>query len=338
MNKGKVLITGGTGYIGSHTIIDLVSKGYEAISVDNGLNSDVSILKRIKDITDLDIKHYSIDACDLNAMDQVFKENKFCGVIHFAALKAVGESVEKPIEYFKNNLNSTIVTLELAKKYQVKSFIFSSSCTVYGNANQVPVNEETPWQEAASPYGRTKQMGEQIINDSIGTQLTKAIILRYFNPAGAHHSGMIGEAPSNIALNLVPVITETAIGKRESMSVFGDDYDTRDGSCIRDYIHIEDLAHAHTLALEHLLNDGQKNPVEAYNLGIGQGVTVLEAIHAFEKVSGEKLNYVIGPRRSGDVVAIYADYEKAKKDLGWVPKYGIEAIMKTAWEWEKKRS
>ena len=229
--------------------------------------------------------------------------------------------------------------LELSKEFGVKAFIFSSSCTVYGNVESSPVTESTPLMDAASPYGRTKQMGEQMIQDTIAeNSLTKAIILRYFNPAGAHISGLIGEAPTNQALNLVPVITETAIGKRPSMSVFGTDYPTRDGSCIRDYIHVMDLAHAHTLALKSILDDQQQIPIEIYNLGIGAGASVLEVIHAFESVTGQALNYVITERRPGDVVAIYANYEKAKTQLSWEPKYNIEDIMRTAWDWEIKRS
>lgn len=291
MNKGKVLVTGGTGYIGSHTIVDLIESGYEPISIDNGCNSDPSSLEKVAMITNSFIGHYPIDLCDAAKLEKVFQEHEFTGIIHFAALKAVGESVEKPLQYFKNNLNSTLNILEMAMKYKVKNLIFSSSCTVYGNADHIPVTEDTPMKEAESPYGRTKQMGEQMITDTYKNTNHKAILLRYFNPAGAHPSGLLGEAPTNIAQNLVPVITETAIGKRNKMTVFGSDYDTRDGSCVRDYIHIMDLAKAHTLALEYLLEDKQSIPVDIYNLGIGEGVTVLEAINAFEKVSGNKLNY-----------------------------------------------
>ncbi|HMP32123.1 MAG TPA: UDP-glucose 4-epimerase GalE, partial [Saprospiraceae bacterium] len=253
MSKGKVLVTGGTGYIGSHTIIDLIESGYEPISIDNGCNSDPDVLEKVALLTNTFIGHYPIDLCDLEKLEKVFKEHEFAGIIHFAALKAVGESVEKPIMYFRNNLNSTLNLLDMSLKYGVKNLIFSSSCTVYGNANVIPVTEDTPLQEAESPYGRTKQMGEQMIIDCYKNTDHKATILRYFNPAGAHKSGMLGEAPTNRAQNLVPVITETAIGKRDKMSVYGDDYPTRDGSCVRDYIHIMDLARAHTLALDHLI-------------------------------------------------------------------------------------
>lgn len=335
----KILVTGGTGYIGSHTIIDLIENGFTPVSLDNGINSDSSILDQVEEITGVKVRHYAVDLCDYETTRSVFEKERFDGVIHFAALKAVGESVAYPFKYFRNNLNSTLNALELSKEFGVKAFIFSSSCTVYGNVESSPVTESTPLMDAASPYGRTKQMGEQMIQDTIAeNSQTKAIILRYFNPAGAHISGLIGEAPTNQALNLVPVITETAIGKRPSMSVFGTDYPTRDGSCIRDYIHVMDLAHAHTLALKSIMDDQQQIPIEIYNLGIGAGASVLEVIHAFESVTGQSLNYVITERRPGDVVAIYANYEKAKTQLSWEPKYNIEDIMRTAWEWEIKRS
>ena len=335
----KVLVTGGTGYIGSHTIIDLIENGFTPISVDNGVNSMASILDQVSSITGITVEHYNIDLCDFAKTEQIFKEHEITGVIHFAALKAVGESVEQPLRYFKNNIDSLLTVLELSQKYQVKAFIFSSSCTVYGDVLSSPVTEETPMQEAASPYGRTKQIGEQIISDTLAHQnKLKAVLLRYFNPAGAHTSGLLGEAPSTPAANLVPVITETAIGKRESMSVFGTDYDTRDGSCIRDYIHVMDLAHAHTLALQHILSGKQDQPVDIYNLGIGQGATVLEVIKAFEETTQIKLNYQIAPRRPGDIMAIFANYDKAKEKLGWNPKYKIQDIMRTAWVWEQKRT
>lgn len=335
----KILVTGGTGYIGSHTIIDLIENGFTPVSLDNGINSDPSILSQVHAITGKSVKHYAVDLCDYETCEQIFEEEKFDGVIHFAALKAVGESVQFPFLYFRNNLNSTLNALELSAKFGVEAFIFSSSCTVYGDVKTSPVTEDTPIGEAASPYGRTKQMGEQMIRDTVKSgQNMQAIILRYFNPAGAHPSGLMGEAPTSPALNLVPVITETAIGKRKVMEVFGTDYDTRDGSCIRDYIHVMDLAHAHTLAISSILDKKQKDAIEVYNLGIGAGATVLEVIHAFEKVTGEKLNYKISERRPGDVVAIFANYEKAKKELGWNPVSGIEEIMSTAWAWEKART
>lgn len=337
--KKKVLVTGGTGYIGSHAIIDLIENGYEVLSVDNGINSDTSSLAAVKKITGVDVAHFNIDLCDIKETEKIFlQHNDIQGIIHFAALKAVGESVEKPILYFRNNLDSLINILELSIKYGVKAFIFSSSCTVYGDVAQSPVNENTPWQEAASPYGRTKQIGEQIITDSTKNTGIKSILLRYFNPAGAHPSALLGESPVNPPQNLVPVITETAIGKRPQMTVFGTDYPTRDGSCIRDYIHVCDLAHAHTLCLKHIFEGKQLLQTDIYNVGIGNGLSVLEIIQAFESQTGQSLKYTFGPRRAGDVMSIYSDYSKAKSNLGWEPKYDVNDIMKTAWEWEQYRT
>lgn len=336
MSKGTILVTGGTGYIGSHTIIDLFQSGYTPISVDNGVNSKASSLRDVAKIIGQSVKHYDLDLCSLEEVRQIFIDNKIDGIIHFAALKAVGESTEQPIRYFRNNMDSLMNILDCMQNYKVDHLIYSSSCTVYGNVSKSPVTEDTPWQEAESPYGRTKQMGEQMIQDTFKTIDGQAILLRYFNPAGAHMSGLIGESPIVKAMNLVPAITETASGKRETMTVFGDDYDTRDGSCVRDYIHVEDLARAHTLALDSLVNMNQESKVEVYNLGMGEGVTVLEAIHAFEATSGVKLNYTIGPRRAGDVIAIYADPSKAINKLGWKPKFGIDDIMASAWRWENK--
>ncbi len=337
---GKVLVTGGCGYIGSHTMIDLIDNGFDVISVDNLSNSDPSVLDSIETITGKRIKNYEVDLCDLEKTRQIFMENKdIKGVIHFAASKSVGESVEKPLLYYHNNLNSLVNILRCIEEFGVKSLIFSSSCSVYGNAKSLPVTEETPFQTAESPYARTKQIGEDIIKDfTLTSPFVNAISLRYFNPAGAHESAIIGESPSNVANNLVPVITETAIGKRGETVIFGDDYPTRDGSCIRDYIHVMDLANAHTKALEYVLKGKNADNYELFNLGIGEGVTVLEAVNAFEKVNEIKFNHRIGPRRPGDVVAIYANNDRAKSKLGWEPKRSIEDIMRTAWEWEKKRS
>ena len=337
---GKVLVTGGCGYIGSHTMIDLIDNGFDVISVDNLSNSDPSVLDSIETITGKRIKNYEVDLCDLEKTRQIFIENKdIKGVIHFAASKSVGESVEKPLLYYHNNLNSLVNILRCIEEFGVKSLIFSSSCSVYGNAKSLPVTEETSFQTAESPYARTKQIGEDIIKDfTLTSPFVNAISLRYFNPAGAHESAIIGESPSNVANNLVPVITETAIGKRGETVIFGDDYPTRDGSCIRDYIHVMDLANAHTKALEYVLKGKNADNYELFNLGIGEGVTVLEAVNAFEKVNEIKFNHRIGPRRPGDVIAIYANNDRAKSKLGWEPKRSIEDIMRTAWEWEKKRS
>lgn len=336
----KVLVTGGCGYIGSHTIVDLIDHGFEVISVDNFINSDQSVLEGIRKTTGKTVANYAVDLCDFSLTRHIFEEHSdINGIIHFAALKFVGESVRQPLRYFRNNLNSLLNLLECAGQFDIPHFIFSSSCSVYGNSKSLPVTEDTPWQEAESPYARTKQMGEQIIRDT-ATHLTRlnAILLRYFNPAGADERGYIGESPLHPAENLVPVITETAIGKRSSMTVFGSDYPTRDGSCVRDYIHVMDLANAHTKALQYLQNQKNTQRVEVFNLGIGEGVTVLEAIHAFEKVTGRSLNYQIGPRRPGDVVAVYADFLKARNLIGWQPTRSIEDILRTAWAWEQTRS
>ncbi len=334
----KVLVTGGCGYIGSHTIIDLINNGYNVVSLDNGSNSSLTTVDLIEEITGVKVINHNVDLCNRDGVARVFaQEGDIDTIIHFAALKAVGDSVAEPLVYFRNNVTGLINLLEVADQHEVKSFIFSSSCTVYGNAEKIPVTEDTPWQEAVSPYGRTKQIGEQIIKDFLPVSKMNAVMLRYFNPAGAHESIKIGEAPSNKAQNLVPVITETAIGKRDEMYVFGTDYATRDGSCVRDYIHVMDLADAHTRAMKFLHKQDENSQLEVFNLGIGEGVTVLEAINAFEKVSNTKLNYKVGPRRDGDVEAIYANNKKANEILGWNPQRGIEDIMSTAWEWEKNR-
>ncbi len=336
----KILVTGGCGYIGSHTLVDLIDNGFEVVSADNHYNSAPSVLDGIEKITQKRVKNYNINLCDLAATKQIFVDHPdIVGVIHFAALKAVGESVEKPLLYFQNNLGSLLNILECMKEFDVKNLIFSSSCSAYGNADELPVTEDTPFKEAESPYARTKQMGEYILQDFAKKYTDfNCISLRYFNPAGAHESAIIGESPTNNASNLVPVITGTAIGNRESFTVFGTDYDTRDGSCIRDYIHVMDLANAHTKAMEFVVSGKNEKNSDVFNLGIGAGVSVIEAITAFEKVNDIKLNYELGPRRAGDVIAIYANFEKAAKLLGWQPKRDIDDIMRTAWEWEKVRS
>ena len=332
-----ILVTGGCGYIGVHTIVDLLQNGYEVISVDNNSRSDIAILLGAEKITGKKIKNYTIDICNLTETEKIFIENKnIDGIIHFAAYKAVGESVEQPMLYFENNLVSLINILKCAEKYNVPHFVFSSSCTVYGNPDSIPVTEETPQKPAASPYGATKQMGEQIVKDTVHSNKMQAILLRYFNPVGADPSILIGEMPLGKPANLVPAITQTAIGKIPIMQVHGDDYPTRDGSCVRDYIHVSDIAHAHTLALDYLIAQKNTTQCEVFNLGTGDGYTVLEVINAFEKVSGVKLNYTVGPKRAGDVVAIYANNDKAKNILKWVPKYSLDDMMSTAWQWEQK--
>ena len=333
----KILVTGGTGYIGSHTVVDLLEHGYEVVTADNLHNSRIEVLEGIKKITGKSVKHYTVDLADREATLALFDEQQFNGVIHFAAYKSVGESVEKPLEYYRNNLNSLLNVMEGLKRQGSSNLVFSSSCSVYGNADELPVTESTPRKKAESPYALTKQLGEDVITDYCRTEPDfKSIILRYFNPAGAHESALIGEDPSNPPNNLVPVITGLAAGKRKSMTVFGTDYPTRDGSNVRDYIHVMDLARAHTLALEYVQSDRMAGNLDLFNLGIGEGLTVLEVIKAFEKVTGQKLNYELGGRRPGDVVAVYADRSKATEVLGWEPSRGVEEIMATAWAWDAK--
>ena len=334
----KVLVTGGCGYIGSHTLVDLIENAYDVISVDSLINSDLSSLKGIKQITGITVKNYAYDLCDLNLTRSIFEDNPdIKSIIHFAALKSVNESVEKPYLYFKNNINSLINLLFCCENYGVENFIFSSSCTVYGNPDELPVSENSPLKEAESPYGKTKQISEKLIEKATNDFGLKAISLRYFNPAGAHDSILIGESPLNTAANLVPVITETAIGKRKKMTIYGKNYSTRDGTNIRDYIHVMDLANGHTKALRHIDSNHFDKQYDVFNLGIGNGVSVLEAVNAFIKVSGLDLNYAFGERREGDVIAIYANFNKAKKILGWIPSKNIEDIMATAWAWEQRR-
>lgn len=331
----KILVTGGCGYIGAHTIVDLVENGYEVVCVDNNSRSNMKLLDGAEKILGQKVKNYKVDLCNYDETYAVLQENPdITGVIHFAAYKAVGESVERPLMYFENNLLSLINLLKCVQEFQIPHFVFSSSCTVYGNPDVVPVTEETPPKPAESPYGYTKQMGEQIVSETVKNISTNAILLRYFNPAGAHPSGIIGELPIGRPQNLVPAITQTGAGKLPQMVVYGNDYDTRDGSCVRDFIHVCDLAHAHTLALDYLIQQKNSRRCEVFNLGTGNGVTVLEAIQTFEKVSGEKLNYKIGPRRVGDVIATYANNDKAKTLLGWEPKFSLEDMMSTAWQWE----
>jgi UDP-glucose 4-epimerase len=333
----KILVTGGCGYIGSHTIIDLIENGFEVISADNLSRSDASVLNGIEAITGKKIKNYRIDLCKYDDTNTLFLENPdLAGVIHFAAYKAVGESVKNPLLYYENNLDSLINILHCVEEFGTPYFVFSSSCTVYGEPDSLPVTENNVLKPAQSPYGFTKQAGEQMCRDVARNAIAQFALLRYFNPAGAHPSGSIGELPVGPPQNLVPVITQTAIGKLPEMQVFGTDYDTRDGSCIRDYIHVCDIAHAHTLAMQYLIHEKNREDVSVFNLGSGNGTTVFEAIAAFEKVTGQKLPYQVAPRRAGDVSAIYANNEKAQKELGWECRYGLEDIMNTAWAWERK--
>lgn len=331
----KILVTGGCGFIGSHTIVDLIENGYEVVCVDDNSRSSATVLEGVEKITGKEVKLYKVDLCNFDETFAIFQENAdIAGIIHFAAFKAVGESVEKPLLYYENNLASLINLLKCVQEFNTPWFVFSSSCTVYGNPEKSLVTEETPEKSAESPYGATKQMGERIVMDFQRNASTQCILLRYFNPVGAHPSTLIGELPIGRPQNLVPAITQTAIGKLPKMIVHGNDYPTRDGSCIRDYVHVSDIAHAHTLSIRYLQEHKNDSGCEVFNLGTGLGVTVLEAIGAFEKVSGKKLNYEIGPRRPGDVVAIYANNDKARKLLGWEPKYNLEDMMRTAWQWE----
>jgi len=332
----KILVTGGCGYIGSHTIVDLLDNGFEVVSIDSNMRSKAETIERIFSITGKRVKNYSVDLCDIEATRKVFQENKFDGIIHFAALKSVPESVDKPLLYYKNNLESLINLLELSGEFGVNNFVFSSSCSVYGNAKDLPVTEETAFEKAESPYAHTKQIGEEIITAYAKKSTGKFILLRYFNPVGAHESGKLGEDSTDVVTAVVPRITGMAIGKFTSFTVFGTDYDTRDGSCIRDYIHVMDIANAHTKAIQYLNSASEKQPVEVFNLGTGNGVTVLEAIQSFEKVSGKKLNYTLGPRRAGDVVSIYANNNKAVTKLNWHIKRDLDTMMHTAWVWEQK--
>ncbi len=333
----KILVTGGCGYIGSHTLVDLVENGYEVISVDNNSRSHPAILKGVEAITGKKVKNYKVDLCNFDDTFAIFQENEdIQGIIHFAAFKSVGESVEHPLLYFENNLTLLITLLKCAQEFHTPYFVFSSSCTVYGSPDKIPVTENSPLKPAESPYGLTKQISEQIVKEFARNSGTQCILLRYFNPAGAHPSVQIGEMPIGTPENLVPVITQTAAGRIVKMYVHGNDYPTRDGSCIRDYIHVCDIASAHTLALKYLEKDSNKDLCPVFNLGSGNGISVMEMIHAFEKVSAVKLNYEIGPRRPGDVIAIYANNDLAKKILGWVPRFSLHEIMATAWEWEQR--
>lgn len=335
--KRKILVTGGTGYIGSHTSVELINEGFEVVIIDNLYNSEAEVTDRIQQITGTKPSLEIIDICDKPKLEKFFEKNgDISAIIHFAAYKAVSESVSKPLDYYNNNLVSLINLLDLMKRFNVPDIVFSSSCTVYGQPEKLPVTEDAPLQPATSPYGNTKQVGEEIIRDAtFAHKSIKAIALRYFNPIGAHPSGLIGELPRGVPENLVPFITQTAYGLRDELKVFGNDYDTPDGSCIRDYLHVVDLAKAHVVAVKRLLEGKSKKDFEVFNLGTGNGVTVLEAISSFERVSGIKLKFRITDRRPGDIEKIWADPSFANKELGWKTKSTLDEAMKTAWEWEK---
>jgi UDP-glucose 4-epimerase len=333
-----ILVTGGLGFIGSHTVVELQQAGYEVIIVDNLSNSSIEVLDRISKITGKKPIFEQIDLREKGKVEDFFQRyTSIEGVIHFAASKAVGESVEKPLLYYENNIASLIYILQELQKKEKVSFIFSSSCTVYGQADELPVSENAPFKQAESPYGNTKQINEEIIRDTCHISANiKAISLRYFNPIGAHSSALIGELPNGVPQNLVPYITQTAIGLRESLSVYGNDYPTPDGTCIRDYIHVVDLAKAHIAALERLLEENNESNYEVFNIGTGKGSSVLEVIKAFEKVTGQALPYKIVGRRAGDVVSAYANTYKANKELLWKAELTLEDALLSAWNWEKK--
>lgn len=331
-----IIVTGGAGYIGSHTIIELLTKtNFKVVSIDNFSNSTEKAYNRIKEITNKSFETLNFDLCDENKLiSELSKIKNIIGIIHFAAFKSVPESITNPPLYYRNNLNSLNNLLKYAHDQNINHFIFSSSCSVYGNADELPVTENTSLKNAESPYGHTKQIGEDIIN-YVGkaNPSFKSVLLRYFNPVGAHPSGKIGEFPLNRPNNLVPIITQTAVGKN-SLTVFGNDFNTRDGSCIRDYVHVSDIADAHVKALNYLIKGNNKKNVSLFNLGTGNGVSVIEAITSFEKVSGKKLEYTIGARREGDVVAIYANNNLAKTELNWVPQYSLDDMMLSSWKWQ----
>jgi UDP-glucose 4-epimerase len=332
----NILVTGGTGYIGSHTVVELLKKGFHPVIADDLSNSREEVVDAIAQITGMKVPFIRADLCDKKSAKKIFDDFKIDATIHFAAWKAVGESVENPLKYYRNNLVSLINLLEIYSERGLDNFLFSSSCSVYGQADDLPVTESTPLKKAESPYGNTKQIGEEILSDAIIAHKFNGIALRYFNPAGAHETAMIGEYPLQPPTNLVPVITQTAIGKRKSMTVHGNDYGTPDGTCIRDYIHVVDVARAHIAAIERLLNKKNKKPFEIYNLGSGNGNSVLEAIKAFEKVAGKKLNYILGQRRAGDVEKVWADTTLANNELQWKCIHSLEDIMRSAWAWELK--
>lgn len=331
----KILVTGGCGYIGSHTIVDLIEHGFEVICADDFSHSSTQRIDGIAAITGVKVKNYAVNLADRQATEPIFAQNPdLAGIIHFAAFMSVPESVERPLVYFENNLNSLINVLHFAQVYGVKQVVFSSSCSVYGQPDALPVTELTPRKEAESPYARTKQMGEDIIRDFVvANPAHRACLLRYFNPIGAHPSAQLGEYATFKPNNLAPLITDTALGKRQILNVYGNDYPTPDGTCVRDYIHVSDIGHAHTLALKRLLDDRAQEPVEVFNLGSGTGSTVVEVIHAFEESTGVKLKWQFAPRRPGDVVAVYADRTKATQLLGWQPRYSLNDMMQTAWKW-----
>ena len=331
----KILVTGGLGFIGSHTVVELQNEGFEVFIIDDLSNSRIDVLDKITSITKIKSLFFNIDLKDKTAVTTFFNNHKIDGVIHFAASKAVGESVEKPLKYYENNIGSLIHVLQQMQVKKVNNFIFSSSCTVYGQADELPITENAPIKPAESPYGNTKQIGEEIIKDTTKISNLKAIALRYFNPIGAHESAKIGELPIGVPQNLIPFVTQTAAGIRKELSVFGSDYPTPDGTAIRDYIHVVDLAKAHIVAMQRLLKNNQKKSFEIFNIGTGKGNSVLEVIKSFEKVTGKKLNYKLVARREGDITSAYADTTFANNELGWQAKLSLNEALLSAWKWQK---
>ncbi len=336
MEKKAVVVTGGLGYIGSHTIVELVKEGFEVIIIDNLVNAEKFMLDRVEAITSLKPVFYEQDCCDEKTVQQIFAAHKIDVVIHFAAFKSVGESVKKPLGYFRNNLGSLMTILQCMQDNGVKHLIFSSSATVYGQPETLPVTEQTPFQKALSAYGSSKQIGEEILEKVTATGAIQNISLRYFNPVGAHASGLIGELPKGIPNNLFPYVMQTAGGKLKQLTVFGNDYDTPDGTCLRDYIHVVDLAKAHVQACQRLVQQKNESGFEVFNLGTGKGTSVLEIIKGFEKITGKKLNYIMGPRREGDAAAVYADTAKANNVLGWRAELSLEEMIASSWKWQSR--
>lgn len=333
----KILVTGGLGFIGSHVVVELQNSGFEVVIVDNLSNSKIEVLSQISEITGIKPEFYQIDFREKKVVHDFFNENVVDGIIHFAAFKAVGESVEQPLDYYENNINALVYLLQEMKNRNIDHFIFSSSCTVYGQADELPITENAPTKPAESPYGNTKQIGEEIIKDSCKAYNMNTIALRYFNPIGAHKSIKIGELPLGVPQNLIPFITQTAAGIRKELSVFGDDYPTPDGTAIRDYIHVVDLAKAHVKALERLLNKENEENFEFFNVGTGKGSSVMEIIQTFEKVTEKPLNYKIVARREGDITAAYADTTRVNEILGWKSNETLEEALLSAWKWQQKQ-
>jgi len=331
----SILVTGGLGFIGSHTVVELQNEGFEVIIIDNLSNSSIEVLDKITSITGVKPSYFNIDLRDKTAVKDFFSINKVDGVIHFAASKAVGESVQMPLEYYENNIGSLIYILQELKANNLNNFIFSSSCTVYGQADELPITETAPIKPAESPYGNTKQIGEEIIKDTTKISNLKAIALRYFNPIGAHESSKIGELPIGVPQNLIPFVVQTAAGIREELSIFGSDYNTPDGTAVRDYIHVVDLAKAHIVALKRLIENNNKAQYEIFNLGTGKGNSVLEVINSFEKVTGKKVNYKLVDRREGDITAAYADTNYANDELGWKTELTLDEALLSAWKWQE---